>query len=125
MSKTQTIDPDTTFEQALGRLEEIAGDMEARRLSLFDMIDGYEEGSQLLKICRLRLDQARQRIDQINAKLDAEAAAELTPFNPDSSSEQSPAGTEAKDPATTRPAKKTTSTRRPAADDSDSEIRLF
>jgi exodeoxyribonuclease VII small subunit len=53
------------FEQAMKRLEEIVEKMEAGDLPLEELIDRYEEGMKLVKICQDRLAAAEQRIEII------------------------------------------------------------
>jgi exodeoxyribonuclease VII small subunit len=124
MSDSTPNKPDTmTFEDAMGRLEEVVQGMEGDRLPLEEMLTAYEEGSKLLKVCRARIESARQRVELITARMDSEEQATLTPFDP---SETESAITD----AASRPAARTTSARRsttsgkPTTND-DEDIRLF
>ena len=56
--------PDT-IESSLGRLEAIVGEIEETPPPLEVLIERYEEGMQLLKICREKLDAAEKRIEII------------------------------------------------------------
>jgi exodeoxyribonuclease VII small subunit len=108
-----------SFEDAMERLEEIVSAMEGERMPLEEMVQSYEEGARLLKVCRQRIDAARQRVELITADLDGSGKAVLSTFD-----EAAVAEPEAK------PASRTTSIRRPAPkpaadDDSGDEIRLF
>lgn len=108
-----------SFEDAMERLEEIVSAMEGERMPLEEMVQSYEEGARLLKVCRQRIDAARQRVELITADLDGSGKAVLSTFD-----EAAAAEPEAK------PAARTTATRRPAPkpaadDDSSDEIRLF
>lgn len=54
-----------SIESSLGRLEEIVGEIEENPPPLETLIERYEEGMQLLKICREKLDAAERRIEII------------------------------------------------------------
>lgn len=96
------------------RLDEIVAGMEEERLPLEEMVRSYEEGARLLKLCRRRIETARQRVERINALLDAESEPVIEAFDPAAvGGDDTPAK-----PA--RPAKKAPST----ADDEE-DIRLF
>ena len=71
---------DLRFEDAVERLESIIGRMETERIPLDDLLKDYEEGTQLLKLCRERIDNARARVDKINKELDA-GENSLTPLD--------------------------------------------
>ena len=104
-----------SFEEAMARLDEIVAGMEEERLPLEDMVSSYEEGARLLKLCRQRIETARQRVERIHSLLDAEAEPGLEPFDPAAEeSEAAPAR-----PA--RVAKKSPS----SAEADDNDIRLF
>jgi exodeoxyribonuclease VII small subunit len=112
--------PEPSFEEAMERLEEIVSSMEGERMPLEDMVKSYAEGAQLLKVCRQRIDVARQRVELITADLDGTGKATLSTFDaesaeaiPDSSIKQQ-RSTNAR---RSSPAK-------PNSDD-DEDIRLF
>ena len=65
MAKSEVKQEGQTFEAALGRLEEIVGEMEGDRLTLEEILVRYEEGTRLVKVCQQRLDAAEKRIDVI------------------------------------------------------------
>jgi len=69
-----------TFEQAMGRLEEIVAQLEAGDHSLENSLSLYEEGAKLMKQCTTMLDKAEQKV----MKLRTDANGELTevPFAP-------------------------------------------
>lgn len=69
-----------TFEQAMGRLEEIVAQLEAGDHSLENSLSLYEEGAKLMKQCATMLDKAEQKV----MKLRTDANGELTegPFAP-------------------------------------------
>ena len=52
-----------TFETALGRLEEIVGQMESAELPLESIIGKYEEGMKLLAFCEQKLEAAEKKIE--------------------------------------------------------------
>lgn len=111
---------DLSFEDAMDRLEAIVSDMEGGRMALEDMVRNYEEGSRLLKVCRSRIETARQRVEVITANLDGSGKATLSEFDP--------ATTDEGDSAAAKPRATTTSRRsaaKTASPENDEEIRLF
>ncbi|PWK11514.1 exodeoxyribonuclease VII small subunit [Tumebacillus permanentifrigoris] len=66
---TETIEQpqheETTFEQALERLEQIVRAMEAGDLPLEQAIAEFQEGMSLARVCREKLDQAEQKIEML------------------------------------------------------------
>ena len=105
---------ETSFEQAMQRLEEIVSGMESDRMPLDEMVGSYEEGMKLLQICRQRIENARQRIETIS--LGADGKAELTAFDPAKTADSA----EAKAPTRRR----TAATKADPEEISD-DIRLF
>lgn len=64
--------PKLTFEQALGKLEEIVTRIESGKVPLEKSIEQYAEGIQLIEQCRSILDSAEQKIQLLTqAKGDA------------------------------------------------------
>ena len=61
------------FEEALQKLESIVEAMEAGDLPLERLLERYEEGSRLVKICQAKLEDAELKIQ----KLEKNAAGEL------------------------------------------------
>ena len=107
--------PESSFEQAMDRLEEIVALMEGDRMPLDEMVSSYEEGMGLLKVCRQRIEVARRRIEMITA--DAEGKPALAPFDPATATELP----EDK-PRPAAPARK----KKPAEPEQDTDdIRLF
>lgn len=51
-----------TFEAALAELEQVVADMEGGKLPLEESLAAYQRGSELLKQCRSRLDDAQQQV---------------------------------------------------------------
>lgn len=54
------------FEDALARLEEIAGQLEAGNLSLDDALAAFKEGISLVKLCGRRLQQAERKVQRLS-----------------------------------------------------------
>ena len=67
-----------SIESALARLENIVSSIEATPPPLETLIERYEEGVNLLKICQDKLTSAEQRIEIITRN--ARGAAVLQPF---------------------------------------------
>jgi exodeoxyribonuclease VII small subunit len=115
-----------TFEDAMERLEDIVSAMEAERLPLEEMVRSYEEGAGLLKVCRSRIEAARQRVELITARLDEPAPATLTPFDPATAPAE---GNPQPDPTSRPAAARSVTTRRsaakPATSEDDQDIRLL
>jgi exodeoxyribonuclease VII small subunit len=57
---------ESTLESSLGRLEAIVSEIEKAPPPLETLIQRYEEGMQLLKACREKLDAAERKIEIIN-----------------------------------------------------------
>lgn len=51
------------FEDALKKLEKIVEDLESGDLCLDEALKKYQEGIELSRICSLRLDNAKKKID--------------------------------------------------------------
>lgn len=96
-----------SFEAALERLDEIIDKIEGEQLSLDDMVDCYEEGMKLLFSCRERIQQAKLRVETL------EASFESAQLSEDGDTGSAAATADGLSPAD-----------RPRADDDD-EIRLF
>ncbi|MCA9727637.1 MAG: exodeoxyribonuclease VII small subunit [Candidatus Eisenbacteria bacterium] len=58
------------FEEALGRLEALVGDLESGDLSLEDSIARFEEGQRLLNLCTTLLEGAELRVREVLRKAD-------------------------------------------------------
>lgn len=56
-----------TFDQSLGRLEEIVAELEQGGLGLESSLERYKEGVALLKGCRERLDGFRKQVEELTA----------------------------------------------------------
>ncbi|MCH5191842.1 MAG: exodeoxyribonuclease VII small subunit [Oscillospiraceae bacterium] len=55
-----------TYEQAVGRLEEIVTELQNGSLPLEESLKLYEEGAKLSEFCHKLLKEARQRITDLN-----------------------------------------------------------
>jgi len=109
-SNSSADDADTRamkFEQAFGELEMLIGQMEGDELPLDEMVKAYERGTRLWNQCKLRLDEARLKVEAIT-KASEDGEMETETFD---------AGASA--PAPAKPAPKRA---KPSADD---EIKLF
>ena len=51
-----------SFEAALAELEKVVADMEIGKLSLEQSLVAYQRGVELLQQCRVRLEDAQQRV---------------------------------------------------------------
>ena len=67
---------DLSFESALQRLEVIVAKLEAGNVSLEEAISLYEEGCKLQKMCEIKLDSAKVKIDEIKKKNDSQKSCE-------------------------------------------------
>lgn len=65
-----------SFEDALSRLEAIVESMEAGDVPLADLIARFEQGTQLLKVCEGRLQEAELRIEQLRRQKDGTLVTE-------------------------------------------------
>ena len=77
-NKTPPETPD--FEKALARLEALVKEMESGTLSLDRMMACFEEGSQLVKVCDLKLNEVEKKIEKLVKKGERIATE---PFSPD------------------------------------------
>ena len=68
-----------TFEDALERLENILESMESGDTPLADLVAKFEEGSNLLKVCQVKLKEAELKIEKLNIN-----TGEVEPFEDDS-----------------------------------------
>jgi len=64
MKKKQT--QKLTFEEALADLEKILNDVEKSNLTIEELVDSFEKGTELSNYCLNKLDQAKLRISSIN-----------------------------------------------------------
>ena len=73
---------DLSFEKALDRLEELVEAMESGEIPLAELVAKYEEGSDLLKKCEKRLEEAELRIEQLREEKNNTIT--LEPVDPES-----------------------------------------
>ena len=71
---------DTTFESAVERLEQIVEAMEGGELPLEEMLERYEEGTRLVKLCSEKLAAAEKRIEIVTRN--AADKPQITEFDP-------------------------------------------
>ncbi|MCE0522925.1 MAG: exodeoxyribonuclease VII small subunit [Methylacidiphilales bacterium] len=62
------------FEDLLSRLEQIVSDMENADLPLEKLLENYEEGMRLVKVCGDRLADAEQKVEILSRALSADPA---------------------------------------------------
>jgi exodeoxyribonuclease VII small subunit len=55
-----------SFEESVQRLEEIVSDLENSEIKLDDMLHLYQEGSELIKVCLLKLDDVEKKISVLS-----------------------------------------------------------
>ena len=90
MSKTENIetgqetlafgDEDLTFDAALDKLEELAGQLEEGDVPLEEALEVYEAAVHLFAFCRQRLDGMEQRIEQLSETLDGTLTVDPAPM---------------------------------------------
>jgi exodeoxyribonuclease VII small subunit len=71
---------ETTFENAVERLEHIVEEMEGDQLPLEEMLQRYEEGTKLVKLCGEKLTTAEKRIEIVARN--ASGKPQIEPFDP-------------------------------------------
>lgn len=64
----------TTFETALGRLEQLVAGMESGKEGLDGMLRSFEEGRTLVKFCTDELARVKSRIEKVVKAADGTAA---------------------------------------------------
>ena len=67
-------------------LESNVDEMESDRVSLEELITGYEKGTKLLKLCQDRIAEAQKRIEKI-AKEAGDGEFSLAEFDPEEADE--------------------------------------
>jgi len=68
--RTETAEPQPTFEQAYERLTAIAAELEGGEISLDQSIERYEEGMKLIARCQKILEQAEAKIELLAKRAD-------------------------------------------------------
>ena len=69
-----------TFEEALARLDEVVTRMDGGDVGLEEAVRLFEQGQQLLAVCRERLALAQQRITELTAQGETGIDADGAPF---------------------------------------------
>ncbi|MEO0445232.1 MAG: exodeoxyribonuclease VII small subunit [Verrucomicrobiota bacterium] len=118
-AKTSEEKVEISFEDAIHGLERVVKDMESERMPLSQLVDRYEEGNRLLKVCQNRIEEAEQRIEII-AK--GKSGPEVVPFEEGDASGDASAGPVAGKRSTTPAAKEVESS---VEDEDEGEIQLF
>ena len=73
-----------TFEEALKELEELVDSLDKGDVSLDEAIAAYDRGSQLKDYCEKKLQEAKMKVDTIQASDNTDTIPEkLSPFKPD------------------------------------------
>jgi exodeoxyribonuclease VII small subunit len=65
-----------TFEERLGRLEEIVEKLESGEVGLDASLNLYAEGAELIKVCRKDLAAAEERIQKLTESAEGDLATE-------------------------------------------------
>lgn len=100
-------------------LDSIVASLEGDQFSLEQMVSSYERGMRLLRVCRARIDRARQRVEAIAVDLEGNESATLKDFAPMEAAESSSTA-EQLSKRTPRPKKLS-----PEDPATDGDIRLF
>lgn len=72
-AKSDPVDPDPsslTYEEAVGALEDIVEQIEEGEIGLADSMAAYERGVKLIARCRSVLNEAEQKISELDLGLD-------------------------------------------------------
>jgi exodeoxyribonuclease VII small subunit len=112
-----------SFEDAMESLDAIVASLEGERLPLEQMVASYERGMKLLRVCRSRIETARQRVELITADFEGRGKASLSEFSAPEAPETTSASEET--PKRTRKKPATAELPTPAAEDDAGDIRLF
>jgi len=59
-----------SFEKALERLEKIVEQMESAELPLEEVLKRYEEGTELVRFCQQKLEEAEKKVEILSKKKD-------------------------------------------------------
>lgn len=127
MSEQERQPDELTFEAAMESLESIVSSLEGERLPLEEMLQSYERGVKLLRVCRSRIETARQRVEIITADLEGRGKATLSDFGSLESPDASSSASAAEESATKRSARKKSVAQEPPSGSSSTgeDIRLF
>ena len=75
-------EPELTFEQAQGELEQIVARLEQGQASLDDAIALWERGEQLYAFCRERLDAAHGKVEELARRVERALPEQSKPEQP-------------------------------------------
>lgn len=81
-NNSKTINQEETelsFEQALRQLEQVVRQLETGELSLDQSLNAFREGTELARLCRMKLDEVEQSIAKLVATDDGELVEEAFP----------------------------------------------
>jgi exodeoxyribonuclease VII small subunit len=67
------------FEEALEKLEVLVGSMESGDIPLADLVEKFEEGSKLVKLCEERLKNAELKIEKLRQENESIALEAFSP----------------------------------------------
>ena len=83
MASDNTLDK-MSFEEAMRELEKLVESLDKGEVSLDEAIAAYDRGSQLKDLCQKKLNEAKMKVETIQASDPANSNLDkLTPFNPD------------------------------------------
>lgn len=80
MREKKSAEPSISFEQAFARLKEVVAGLEQPDLPLDRALALFEEGINLSRVCKARLDEAEGRVQQLLREADGRVVE--TPFAP-------------------------------------------
>ncbi len=72
-------DTEVTFEDALSQLEEVVHRMETGESPLESLVENYQSGVRLLKLCRSKIERAEMKVKEVT---DQNGELELRNFTP-------------------------------------------
>lgn len=116
---------DLSFEDAMESLDSIVASLEGERLPLEEMVSSYERGMKLLRVCRNRIETARQRVEVITADFEGRGQATLTEFTAQESPAADTPSAPIEEAPKRQPRKKPAAEAIPDTGDDSAEIRLF
>jgi exodeoxyribonuclease VII small subunit len=64
-NKSADKEPDPSFEQALAKLEDIIQQIESGKAPLESLVNHYQTGVKMLKLCREKLSSAEMKIKEV------------------------------------------------------------
>jgi exodeoxyribonuclease VII small subunit len=79
MPKDETENGEPSYEEAMGRLEKIVGEMETANLPLEQLLVRYEEGIRLIDVCQQLLTGAENRIETLTRQASSKSTTLKSP----------------------------------------------